>query len=83
MDTSYKPGGTMTTIVGKWHAPVSEKGTDPSGLGQWSFMIISSNKKNGSNLLFLLVFLLFQIAWPKNWMPGNDNQMSNGTKCSP
>jgi hypothetical protein len=30
---SYKPGGTMTTITGKWQAQVSEKGSDDTGLG--------------------------------------------------
>jgi hypothetical protein len=30
---SYKPGGTMTTITGKWRARVSEKGSDDTGLG--------------------------------------------------
>jgi hypothetical protein len=44
--TKYKPGGTMTMIIGKWHARVIETGTDPTGLGRWSFIIISSNKKS-------------------------------------
>jgi hypothetical protein len=45
METDYKLGGTMTTIVGKWQARVTEKGTDSSGLGRWSYMIIGSNRK--------------------------------------
>jgi hypothetical protein len=44
-ETNYKPGGTMTTIVGKWQAWVTEKGMDPAGLGHWSYMIIGSNRK--------------------------------------
>jgi hypothetical protein len=32
-NTSYKPGGTMTTITGKWQARVSEHGQDSKGLG--------------------------------------------------
>jgi hypothetical protein len=44
-DSIYKPGGTATTIVGKWQARILEKGSDTSGLGRWSFVIISSNKK--------------------------------------
>lgn len=42
----YKPGGTITTVVGKWQARITERGKDPSGLGRWSFVKISSNKKN-------------------------------------
>jgi hypothetical protein len=45
-ETKYKQGSTMTTIIGKWNARVIETGTDPTGLGRWSFMIISSNKKS-------------------------------------
>jgi hypothetical protein len=41
----YKPGGTITTITGKWQARVSEKGTDESGLGRWSYLKVSSNRK--------------------------------------
>jgi hypothetical protein len=44
-ESSYKPGGTSMTIVGKWHARVTEKGNDASGLGRWSYLIINSNKK--------------------------------------
>jgi hypothetical protein len=42
----YKPGGTLTTITGKWQARISEKGYDSSGMGRWSFFRISSNKKS-------------------------------------
>jgi hypothetical protein len=41
---NYKPGGTMTTVTGKWQARISDKGSDDSGLGRWSFVKISSNK---------------------------------------
>jgi hypothetical protein len=44
-DTDYKPGGTMTTITGKWQARVSEHGQDPKGLGRWSYQKISSRQK--------------------------------------
>jgi hypothetical protein len=44
-ETNYKPGGTISTIVEKWQARVTEHGSDPSGLGRWSYMIMSSNKK--------------------------------------
>jgi hypothetical protein len=45
-DNPYKPGGTLTTIVGKWQSRVSERGSDASGLGRWSYIRLSSNKKN-------------------------------------
>jgi exonuclease III len=43
---NYKPGGTMTTVTGKWQAQISDKGSDDSGLGRWSFVKISSNKQS-------------------------------------
>jgi dTDP-4-dehydrorhamnose 3,5-epimerase-like enzyme len=43
-DTEYKPGGTMTTITGKWQARVVELGRDSRGLGRWSYIKISSKK---------------------------------------
>jgi hypothetical protein len=45
-DTNYKPGGTMTTITGKWQARISEHGQDPRGLGRWSYQKISSTRKS-------------------------------------
>jgi hypothetical protein len=42
----YKPGGTLTTVVGNWQSRVTEKGQDPSGLGRWSYVKLSSNKQN-------------------------------------
>jgi hypothetical protein len=44
--TQYKPGGTMTAVVGKWQARVTEQGDDKRGLGQWSFLRLSSKKQN-------------------------------------
>jgi hypothetical protein len=44
-NTEYKPGGTMTSVVDKWQARVTEKGTDESGLGRWSYTIMSSNSQ--------------------------------------
>jgi hypothetical protein len=43
---SYKPGGTMTTITGKWQSQITESGQDKRGLGRWSYVKISSNKKS-------------------------------------
>jgi hypothetical protein len=42
----YKPGGTLMMITGKWQARISEKGSDDSGLGRWSYFKISSNKQS-------------------------------------
>jgi hypothetical protein len=44
-DTEYKPGGTMTSVVEKWQERVTGKGADKSGLGRWSYTIISSNSQ--------------------------------------
>jgi hypothetical protein len=45
-DNSYKPGGTLTAITGKWQSRITAKGVDPLGLGRWSYFILSSNKKS-------------------------------------
>jgi hypothetical protein len=42
---SYKPGGTMTMVTGKWQSQITEYGQDPRGLGRWSYIKISTNKK--------------------------------------
>jgi ribonuclease HI len=42
----YKPGGTLTAVIGKWQARVTSQGDDPNGLGRWSFIRISSKHKN-------------------------------------
>jgi hypothetical protein len=44
MESNYKPGGTTTAIVGKWQARITEKGADASGMGRWTYFVISSNK---------------------------------------
>jgi hypothetical protein len=36
----------MTAVIGKWQARVTEHGEDKHGLGQWSFIRLSSKKKN-------------------------------------
>jgi hypothetical protein len=45
-DSNYKPGGTMTIITGKWQSRVLEMGSDHKGLGWWSYIKISSKKRN-------------------------------------
>jgi hypothetical protein len=42
----YKPGGTITTVVNKWQARVTAKGEDERGLGRWSYLRLSSKRKN-------------------------------------
>jgi hypothetical protein len=34
----------MTTITGQWQARIAEKGQDPKGLGQWSYVRLASRK---------------------------------------
>jgi hypothetical protein len=38
LESDYKPGGTMTTITGKWQSQVTEIRQDAKGLGRWSYM---------------------------------------------
>jgi hypothetical protein len=42
----HKPGGTLTTVVGRWQSRVTKKGHNPTGLGRWSYLKFSSNKQN-------------------------------------
>jgi hypothetical protein len=44
LETPYKPGGTITTITGKWQSRVTEMGQDRKGLGRWSYIQITSKK---------------------------------------
>jgi hypothetical protein len=46
--TEYKPGGTITTITGKWQARVVEMGKDNRGLGRWSYIKISNKSQSWS-----------------------------------
>jgi hypothetical protein len=45
-DSEYKPGGTLTTVMGKWQARISEMGQDKCKLGRWSYVKLSSKKSN-------------------------------------
>jgi hypothetical protein len=46
-DSTYKPGGTLTSVMGSWSTRVVEKGVDPYGLGRWSYLTLRGrgNKK--------------------------------------
>jgi hypothetical protein len=75
-DNAYKPGGTLTAIVGKWQARISAKGTDTSGLGRWSYCIISSNKKN---LVIVTAYKPIKTqgphtAWSQQWILLREHQ---------
>ncbi len=43
----YQPGGTLTEVFDQWTSRVVEKGSDPFGLGRWSYIILrgKENKK--------------------------------------
>jgi hypothetical protein len=45
-DMDYKPGGTLTTVTGKWQARISEMGQDRRRLSRWSYVKLSSKKSN-------------------------------------
>jgi hypothetical protein len=36
--SAYQPGGTFTAVSGNLTSRVVNKGTDPFGLGRWSFI---------------------------------------------
>jgi hypothetical protein len=67
---NYKPGGTMTTITGKWQARISEKGSNDTGLGLWSFIKISSNK---NSIIIITTYHPYAsqgstTAWMQQWI---------------
>jgi hypothetical protein len=67
---TYKPGGTLTAIVGKWQSRITEKGSDASGLGRWSYCILSSHKRN---LAIITAYKPIKTqgphtAWSQQWM---------------
>jgi hypothetical protein len=43
--TEYKPGGTITAATGPWTTRITGRGTDPHGLGRWSYIKMQSKKK--------------------------------------
>jgi hypothetical protein len=69
-DHTYKPGGTLTAIVGKWQSRIQERGSNSSGLGRWSYLRLSSNKKS----IMLVTAYKPQktqgpyTAWTQQWM---------------
>jgi hypothetical protein len=68
-ESKYKPGGTMTTITGKWQSRVSEMGSNKRGLGRWSYIKISSKR---SNLVIITAYRPCKAygpstAWMQQW----------------
>ncbi len=39
-DGIYQPGGTLTMICENWASRIIEKGSDPFGLGRWSYFVL-------------------------------------------
>jgi hypothetical protein len=65
-DNDYKPGGTITTVTGKWQARISEMGQDKKGLGRWSYIKISSRK---ANLIIITAYRPCKASGPMtSWM---------------
>jgi len=46
-ETLHQPGGTLQIITSDWTSRILEKGTDPFGLGRWSYAIMrgAGNKR--------------------------------------
>jgi hypothetical protein len=38
--SNYQPGGTLTIVVNQWTSRIMGKGTDPFGLGRWSYITL-------------------------------------------
>jgi hypothetical protein len=76
---SYKPGGTMMTVTGKWQSRITELGQDKRGLGQWSYIKISTNKKS------IIIMTAYRpcvtqgpsISWMQQWALLGQEGISN------
>jgi len=44
-ENTYKPGGTLTAVMGTWTSRVIEKGIDPYGMGRWSYIVLRGKKE--------------------------------------
>jgi hypothetical protein len=66
---NYKPGGTITMIIGKWQSRITAQGQDERGLGRWSFAQINSKRKS------LVIIMAYRpcasrgptTAWMQQW----------------
>jgi hypothetical protein len=52
--TSIQRGGTAIGILDRWAGRVTEKGTDTSGLGRWSYQILTG--RNGRRVVFVSAY---------------------------
>ena len=53
--SSYLPGGTCTTLLGKWTSRIMERGSDPTQ-GRWSWVRLQGNKSsNGKRVNIRLI----------------------------
>jgi ribonuclease HI len=39
-ESDYQPGGTVTMVVNRWTSRVVDKGSDPFGLGRWTYITL-------------------------------------------
>jgi hypothetical protein len=70
LQSSYKPGGTLTTTTAKWQSRISEQGQDKRGLGRWSYQKVSSKKAS------LIIITAYRpcasqgpsTAWMQQWV---------------
>jgi hypothetical protein len=44
-DTHFKPGGTVTAVLGKWANLVLQSGSYDKGCGRWSYVCLGKGKK--------------------------------------
>jgi len=58
LDQGFKetnqPGGTITLLSGNWTSKVIDKGSDPFGLGRWSFLTLRGCR--GIHILIITVY---------------------------
>jgi Reverse transcriptase (RNA-dependent DNA polymerase) len=62
--SKYKPGGTCTTLVGKWGGRATqEAGADPTGMGRWSYITLQG--KNTTSITIITAYRVSQKSMPQ------------------
>jgi hypothetical protein len=56
--SSFKPGGAVIGINGKWTTRVTDRGVDPSGQGRWSYLTLSG--RNSMEVMFISAYRVCQ-----------------------
>jgi hypothetical protein len=51
---AHRPGGTATLVTGNWVSRIITKGTDPYGLGRWSYVVLLG--RGGQTLLVVSAY---------------------------